>query len=131
MDSVGRLWIAGTESLVEDIDPVLCCFLLKSLAEGRICAWSLKQAVNNRSEVETGTASKQDMFASSLDVSDRCIREGLIVGDGEGLGNIYAVYEVMPCCLLFFGGRLGGADVHLPIDLSGIDGDNFGIETLR
>jgi hypothetical protein len=71
------------------------------------------------------------LFASVLDVGDRCVYKALIVGNRKGLGNVCAVYEVMSRYLLFFGGRFGGADVHLSIDLSGIDGDNFGIQVSR
>jgi hypothetical protein len=37
---------------------------------------------------------------------------------------------MMPCRLLLFRGGFGGADVHLSIDLAGIDGDNLGIKAL-
>ena len=71
-------------------------------------------------------------LASVLDVGDRCVCEALIIGSGERLGDVYAVEEVMPCYVLFFEGRLGSADVHLPVDLAlGIDGDNLGVEALR
>ena len=131
MDPIRRFWIAGLESLVEGINPVLRRFRFKSLPECGIRSRSLKQSINNRSEVESRTANQQDPLASVSDVGNCCICEGLIVSDRKGLENVNAVYEVMPCCLLFFGGRFRGADVHLSIDLAGIDRDNLGIETLR
>ena len=130
VDSVGRFWVANSESVVKRINTELCHLTFKSLSECRIRSRSLKQAVNNHSKVETRTTNKQYSITPVLDVSNRRVCKGLIVGNGKGLGNVYAVYEVMPCRLPFFGGRFGSPDVHLPIDLSGIDGDNFGIEAL-
>ena len=130
MDALGRCRIPGLESFVERTNTKLCRLSLQSFSECRIRSGSFKQPINNRSKVESCTPNEQDPLAPVLDVGNCCVCKGLIVGNGEGLGNVRAVYEVMPCRPLFFRSRFGGANVHLPIDLARIDGDDFGIEAL-
>ncbi len=48
------------------------------------------------------------------------------VGDAEGLVRIHEIEAVVRHAGPFLGGGLGRADVHAPIHLAGIGGDDLG-----
>ncbi len=56
---------------------------------------------------------------------DRLAGRGREVGDGELVGGVDEVDAVVLHRHAVVHRRLGGADVHAPVDLHGIDGDEF------
>src|SRR5205085_400605 len=76
-------------------------------------------------KVETGAAHEQGPMAAALDLGDDPVGLGLEASDREAVAGLGQVEEVMGHLLLFRGRGLGRPDVHAPVHLHGVDGDDL------
>lgn len=89
---------------------------------------AIEEAVEQGHEVERSSGDGEDRASAGGDVGDGGVGSGHEAGDAEGFGWLGDVDEVVRDALPLGGRWLGGADVHSPIDLHGVDAEDLGIE---
>ena len=83
------------------------------------------QVVDDRSEVEAGAADEDRHRSSLTDAIDRVAGERLELADGEGVGRVDQIDEMVSDAGLLGCRGCGGADVHPAVDLHRVDRDEF------
>ena len=89
------------------------------------------QVVDDRSEVEAGAADEDRHRSSLSDAVDRVAGERLELADGEGVGRVDQIDEVVPDLGLLGCRGCGRADVHPAVDLHRVDRDELCLTTRR
>ena len=84
------------------------------------------EAVEHRGEVEPGAGDEERPRAARGDVGDRVVVRRAELGDREVVAGIDEVEAVVADRRPLGRRRLGGADVHPPVHLHRVDGDDLG-----
>jgi hypothetical protein len=83
--------------------------------------------VGDAAQVQPGAGDQYRSVRSIGDAFQRCRGCRREIADRELFGRVDQIEAVMRHCNAIGSRRLGGADVHAPVDLHRVDGDQFGI----
>ncbi len=85
-------------------------------------------ALDDRRNVLPGAADQQREFSGGLDRVDSAVGFALVFGGGEGLVRRDDVDQVVRGGGALGGTGLGGADVHVAVDLAAVRADDLAVE---
>ena len=86
--------------------------------------------VRHRADVQSRAAHQKGDFSPGQNIVDGLIGQPLKVRHGEKLARLHHVDQVMRHAPHFLRGDLAAAQIHAPVDLPGIGGDDLAAEAL-
>ncbi len=99
-----------------------------AVTDGGVRRRGLEQAVKQGFDVHGSAAGGDGGLAAGLDVRDGILGQFQKAVHAEGFAGFYDIDKVVGDLPAALGIRLGGADIHPPIDFHRIDADDFGIK---
>src|ERR1700675_2214437 len=129
-DTGGGFAVEPRERAMEMSGAAQFRFLAQPLAQFLGARGSVRQALKQRAEIQPRSGREdRNLLAVAQPVED-FDGAAAIVARGEDFSRFHEIHQVMRDAALFADGNLPGANVEAAIDLCGIAGKDFAVETL-
>ncbi len=128
MNAGGGVGVDAGEFGMECLGALAGSAFAEAGAEFGVGRGAVEEAVEQGHEIKRRSGDGEDRAAAGGDVGNGGVGCGDEAGDAEGFAGFGDVDEVVRDAPAFGGRWLGGADVHSPIDLHGIDAEDLGVE---
>ena len=101
-------------------------FLFEAPAEQRIGRGALESAAEQALQIERCSADEKHFLAPPADAGNTCLGGRQVLGEAELPVGFDNVNQMVGRCRTLLGGRLGGANVHSPVDRHRVERNDFG-----